>query len=474
MRRGRWAALGLMGALLAALGWAAPAAGARAAPEAAPAAGREGGTGRLKAFYILTGKDVEAPEWPTQYSSYGLFIVSPQYTSAEQLGQAKKDRPDALFLAYTCLGWAYLRAGGCTTFPDNPYFQAMDAHFDSSLAITDLATGNPVCIAGDGKHLGVAGYIVSPAAAEQMASFHAEVTLALPYDGIYVDEFNHAFPNSWIAKIKNQTASFDIDGDGKPDTLGDLQGQYVAFKPTFSRALRQVLGDKRLLIGNTGSGSGEPDPSLNGITIESENCCDGNHGLSCPAGEIETGYKICADSFLGQSLVAPEPQLSILWHTHEYVIPPEVQCSEMQRFQDEMPWVVEGDDFEDGSWHQVCNNTAAAPGGSLFPQGGVAPQLLQMESPLGGQYSDPNHPGCQRTVSVGSGRVSGTDGTGPDGACRQGELVKKWSLPATFAKDGLSMEVDFSPKGGPKDMTGKWNGKDGIIFFDGNTWTKIK
>ena len=375
MRRGAaaprraWGAagLGLVGLLIgaAALGGAPRAMGARApGPRAAPP-GAPGG--RLKAYYILTGKDVEAPEWPDQYASYGLFIVAPQLMSGEQLARAKEDRPGAVFLAYTCLGWAYLRAGGCTQFPDNPYFEAMDAHFDASLAITDLATGNPVCIAGDGKSMGVAGFIVSPEAAEQMAAFHAEVTLALPYDGIYVDEFNGKFPNSWIAKIQNQTASFDIDGDGKPDTLGDLQGQYVAYKPAFSRALRSVLGPNRLLIGNTGSGSGEPDPSLNGITIESENCCDGNHGLSCPAGEIETGYKICADSYFGQSLVAQEPQLSILWHTHEYVIPPEVQCSEMQNFQADMPWVVEGDDFEDGSWHQVCNNTGAAPGGSLFP-----------------------------------------------------------------------------------------------------------
>ncbi len=95
-------------------------------------------------------------------------------------------------------------------------------------------------------------------------------------------------------------------------------------------------------------------------------------------------------------------------------------------------------------------------------------------SPLEGRYSDPFHPGCQRVVSVGAGRVTGADGTGSDGACRPGEQVKEWSLAATFAKDGLSMKVDFSPKGGPKDVTGKWNGKDGITFPDGNTWTKLE
>ena len=69
----------------------------------------------------------------------------------------------------------------------------------------------------------------------------------------------------------------------------------------------------------------------------------------------------------GGSKVALEPQLSVLWHTHEYVILLEVQCSEMQHFQANMPWVVKDDNFEDDSWHQVCNSAAAAPGGRLFP-----------------------------------------------------------------------------------------------------------
>merc|ERR1711924_479522 len=55
------------------------------------------------------------------------------------------------------------------------------------------------------------------------------------------------------------------------------------------------------------------------------------------------------------------------------------------------------------------------------------------------------------------------------GACKAGEPVKEWALAATFAKDGQSMKVDFSPKGGPKDVTGTWNGEDGITFPDGNT-----
>lgn len=33
--------------------------------------------------------------------------------------------------------------------------------------------------------------------------------------------------------------------------------------------------------------------------------------------------------------------------------------------------------------------------------------------------------------------------------------------------------IDFSPKGGPKDLVGKWD-VDGITFPDGNKWTKKK
>ena len=75
-------------------------------------------------------------------------------------------------------------------------------------------------------------------------------------------------------------------------------------------------------------------------------------------------------------------------------------------------------------------------------------------------------------MNIVAGTVTGADGTGPGGACEAGKPVKEWSLSAVVAKDGQSLTVDFSPKGGPKDLTGKWNGKDGISWPDGNTWAK--
>jgi len=78
-----------------------------------------------------------------------------------------------------------------------------------------------------------------------------------------------------------------------------------------------------------------------------------------------------------------------------------------------------------------------------------------------GYYSDPNHPGMERRVyteDCGT-KVKGTD---------DGETF--WLLPAEVKEDTIL--IDFSPKGGPPDLEGKWDGT-GIVFPDGNKWTKV-
>jgi hypothetical protein len=64
-----------------------------------------------------------------------------------------------------------------------------------------------------------------------------------------------------------------------------------------------------------------------------------------------------------------------------------------------------------------------------------------------GKYSDPNHPGCLRTIEV-----TGTDVTliGSD----RTDGTATWTLHAKEEEPG-KMLVDFSPKGGPKDLLGK-------------------
>ena len=90
-----------------------------------------------------------------------------------------------------------------------------------------------------------------------------------------------------------------------------------------------------------------------------------------------------------------------------------------------------------------------------------------------GKYKDPNHPGCLRAIE----RVKATDLArvfGEDGnpGCNAGQVTKKWSLEGKIMDDDKEILIDFSKKGGPKDLVGKWNGS-GILFPDGNLWSKL-
>mmetsp|Transcript_35360 Transcript_35360/g.84076 ORF Transcript_35360/g.84076 Transcript_35360/m.84076 type:complete len:194 (-) Transcript_35360:62-643(-) len=121
-------------------------------------------------------------------------------------------------------------------------------------------------------------------------------------------------------------------------------------------------------------------------------------------------------------------------------------------------------------------------------------------SPYTGEYDDPNHPGCVRSVKViaqksskrknkpavvSKGRfpnlqpevrfpqteqvvIRGTDG--PGGSCANGDAaVKPWSLTG-YVNDSGNLFMDFTPKGGPKDLVATYDG--GIKWPDGNTWTR--
>mmetsp|Transcript_41937 Transcript_41937/g.75567 ORF Transcript_41937/g.75567 Transcript_41937/m.75567 type:complete len:195 (+) Transcript_41937:50-634(+) len=107
-------------------------------------------------------------------------------------------------------------------------------------------------------------------------------------------------------------------------------------------------------------------------------------------------------------------------------------------------------------------------------------------NPFTGDYDDPQHPGCLRQVKVvgaplkGDGtrplyavvEVTGYDGKEGEKTCKErpsrGDLWKVTGK--TKGKDEAFL--DFSSKGGPKDLVGKWDGS-GIVFPDGNKWTKL-
>ena len=107
-------------------------------------------------------------------------------------------------------------------------------------------------------------------------------------------------------------------------------------------------------------------------------------------------------------------------------------------------------------------------------------------NPFTGDYDDPNHPNCLRQVKVvgaplkadGSRplyaivEVTGYDGKSGEKTCT--DRPKREDLWKVVGKTrgGNEAFLDFSVKGGPADLVGKWDGS-GIVFPDGNKWTKI-
>ena len=107
-------------------------------------------------------------------------------------------------------------------------------------------------------------------------------------------------------------------------------------------------------------------------------------------------------------------------------------------------------------------------------------------NPFTGDYDDPNHPGCLRQVKVvgapmradGSRplyavvEVTGYDGKGGAKVCKDRPTrADLWKVTGK-TKGGDGATLDFSVKGGPSDLVGKWDGS-GIVFTDGNKWTKL-
>eukprot|EP00543_Licmophora_paradoxa_P004296 CAMPEP_0202457764 /NCGR_PEP_ID=MMETSP1360-20130828/14692_1 /ASSEMBLY_ACC=CAM_ASM_000848 /TAXON_ID=515479 /ORGANISM="Licmophora paradoxa, Strain CCMP2313" /LENGTH=142 /DNA_ID=CAMNT_0049077925 /DNA_START=7 /DNA_END=435 /DNA_ORIENTATION=- len=93
--------------------------------------------------------------------------------------------------------------------------------------------------------------------------------------------------------------------------------------------------------------------------------------------------------------------------------------------------------------------------------------LIANAADFTGSYSDPKHPNCLREIVMDGkeAKISGTDGTP---GCPVDGSGKQWALSGKVAGDEIL--VDFSPKGGPKDLKGIWDGS-GIKWPDGNKWS---
>jgi hypothetical protein len=84
-----------------------------------------------------------------------------------------------------------------------------------------------------------------------------------------------------------------------------------------------------------------------------------------------------------------------------------------------------------------------------------------------GSYADPFHPNCERVITTSTARGVTLRGTDGNPGCPVDGSGREWTLTGTV--NGNDILVDFTPKGGPKDLKGVWDG-DGIRWPDGNKW----
>ena len=101
--------------------------------------------------------------------------------------------------------------------------------------------------------------------------------------------------------------------------------------------------------------------------------------------------------------------------------------------------------------------------------------IAEPSSIFAGRYTDPNHPGGFREVSVLPGKVGSYQLAKIEGGGGRGE-PESYTLPAVIIEraDRQQIIIDFSapPKNGPRDFAGQWE-QSGIRFLrDGNFWPK--
>jgi hypothetical protein len=121
-------------------------------------------------------------------------------------------------------------------------------------------------------------------------------------------------------------------------------------------------------------------------------------------------------------------------------------------------------------WHKAA--AAAAVSAAL-----AASPMVANAAPVNfaGSYSDPFHPNCQRVIlkddKAAASSILTIRGTDGNPGCPPDGSGTPWTLTGQVGGDGSSILVDFTPKGGPPNLKGTWDGS-GIMWPDGNKWTK--
>jgi hypothetical protein len=172
--------------------------------------------------------------------------------------------------------------------------------FPEEYCITDLNTGEIVRIYGHGTPNATPSFIVHQQTADALVEFHRVVTMAVPWDGFYIDQCNKAFPNHRKMTLLSITDRFDIDNNNIKDSMALLDTRYAQWRPYFTAKMRATFPNKRILAN---SGGQLDDPALNGITLEGV-------GDRFTVSQARTYV-------LSQKAVSTQPFLGILWKTTE-------------------------------------------------------------------------------------------------------------------------------------------------------------
>jgi len=306
--------------------------------------------GAGKAYYILFEDDITSSAWPKGFQDYQLFVTGPQNITKQLIQKVKADVPGSLLVAYWDFRDVPLKTGcstghvmgdrlgrNCTTSykcGDGPWSLGIQSIFPKEWALNELhpnGTSSVIC-----TYPGLAGYIPFQKSVDAIVKFMADFFSEVPFDGVYLDGTLRGDLYSKLVASDLKGKTFDCDGDGIPNTIDDAIIQEQAWAPYFMSALRKALGNNRIIIGN--SAGAISDSALNGITIEMESC---------------TNDLQCHNALLGQKGVSVDPSVGILWLTHSEAMPPAQQCAKVSQYQKEMPWLLAGTDFFDGS-HVVC------------------------------------------------------------------------------------------------------------------------
>ena len=88
---------------------------------------------------------------------------------------------------------------------------------------------------------------------------------------------------------------------------------------------------------------------------------------------------------------------------------------------------------------------------------------------INGIYSDPNHKGGYRVVRV----IDKSNAIVTLQDAVDGPIVSVSGKIKSSKKEGTTLTLDLSKKGGPKNVVAKLSGSNHLTFSDGNSWTKV-